>query len=247
MRIDFLTLFPEFFATPLHQSILKRAQARGAVTFRVINLRDYAPDRHQVTDDRPFGGGPGMVLKLEPLVAAIRAVRQADPAVRVILLTPAGRLLTQEKVQQLARCPHLLLICGHYEGVDDRLGYYLDEELSIGDYVLTGGEPAALVVADAVVRLLPGVLGCEGSAAAESFQEGLLDHPHYTRPRQFEGHEVPEILLSGNHAAVARWRRREALKRTLKMRPELLARARLSAEDRKYLASLTETQEPQDG
>jgi tRNA (guanine37-N1)-methyltransferase len=247
MRIDFLTLFPAFFATPLQQSILRRAQAQGAVAFRVINLRDFAPDRHQVTDDRPFGGGPGMVLKIEPLVAAIRAVRREAPAVRVILLSPAGQLLKQTKVQELAGCQHLLLICGHYEGVDDRLRHYLDEELSIGDYVLTGGEPAALVVADAVVRLLPGVLGCEGSALEESFQTGLLDHPHYTRPRLFEGRAVPEILLSGNHAEVARWRRREALKRTLRVRPDLLTRAPLTAEDREYLAGLTETNEPQDG
>lgn len=247
MRIDFLTLFPEFFATPLNQSMLRRAQAQGAVSFGVINLRDFAPDRHQVADDRPFGGGPGMVLKLEPLVAAIRAARREDPAVRVILLSPAGPSLDQAKVRELAQCPHLFLICGHYEGVDDRLRYYLDEELSIGDYVLTGGEPAALVVADAVVRLLPGVLGCEDSAGAESFQEGLLDHPHYTRPRLFEGREVPEILVSGNHGAVSRWRRQEALKRTLKVRPELLARAPLTAEDREFLAGLTETKEPQDG
>ncbi len=247
MRIDVLTLFPDFFTTPLQQSMLKRAQTRGAVSFRVINLRDYAADRHQVTDDRPFGGGPGMVMKIEPLVAAIRAVQREASAVRVILLSPAGRLLCQEKVQELAGWPHLLLICGHYEGVDDRLRHYVDEELSIGDYVLTGGEPAALVVLDAVVRLLPGVLGCEGSAADESFQTGLLEHPHFTRPRVFEGREVPEVLLSGNHAAVARWRRRAALKRTFALRPDLLARAPLTAEDREFLAGLTDTRDTQDG
>jgi len=247
MQIDILTLFPEFFASPLRQSILRRAQEQGAVAFRIIDLRDYTTDRHRTADDRPFGGGPGMVLKIEPLVAALRAVRREDPGVWVILLSPAGELLTQKKVQELAARPHLLLICGHYEGVDDRLAHYVEEELSIGDYVLTGGEPAALVVADAVVRLLPRVLGCEGSAAADSFQTGLLDHPHYTRPRVFEGHAVPEILLSGDHAAVARWRRQEAVKRTLRRRPELLLRAPLTPADREFLARLREISAQQDG
>ncbi|MCL6621723.1 MAG: tRNA (guanosine(37)-N1)-methyltransferase TrmD [Syntrophobacterales bacterium] len=247
MRIDLLTLFPDFFAGPLTQSILRRAQEQGAVSFRVINLRDFTTDRHRTADDRPFGGGPGMVLKLEPLVAAIRAVRAEDAAVWVVLLSPAGGLLTQKKVRELAARSHLLLVCGHYEGVDDRLAHYVDEELSIGDYVLTGGEPAAVVVADAVVRLLPAVLGCEGSAAEESFQTGLLDHPHYTRPRVFEGHAVPEILLSGDHAAVARWRRQEALRRTLRRRPDLLARAALTPADRDFLARLREISEQQDG
>lgn len=247
MRIDILTLFPEFFASPLKQSILKRAQEQGAVSFRVIDLRDFTTDRHRTADDRPYGGGPGMVMKIEPLVAAIRAVRAEDEDVWVILLSPAGGLLTQKRVQELAGRPHLLLICGHYEGVDDRLTHYVDEELSIGDYVLTGGEPAALVVTDAVVRLLPGVLGCKGSTAEESFQTGLLDHPHFTRPRVFEGLAVPEILLSGDHAAVARWRRQEALKRTLRRRPELLTRAALSPADREFLAQLTEISEQQDG
>lgn len=240
MRIDLLTLFPEFFASPLKQSMLQRAQALGAVTFRVINLRDFAGDRHQVTDDRPFGGGSGMVLKIEPLAAAIRQGRSENPQVRVILLSPQGPLFTQEKARELARFPHLLLICGHYEGVDDRLHHYIDEELSIGDYILTGGEIPALVVVDAVTRLLPGVLGGAGAAEEESFQTGLLEYPHFTRPRVFEGHAVPEVLLSGDHARIARWRRQQALRRTARLRPDLLAKAALSPEDREFLATLKE-------
>jgi|UniRef100_A0A7C3WMD4 tRNA (guanine37-N1)-methyltransferase len=238
MRIDFLTLFPDFFTSPLSQSMLRRAQELGAVTFRVINLRDYAPGRHKVCDDRPFGGGPGMVLKIEPLVAAIRALRQEDPEAWVILLSPQGRLFDQGKAAELAARPHLVLVCGHYEGVDDRIRFYVDEELSIGDFILTGGEIPALAVADAVTRLLPGVLGGQGAAAEESFQTGLLEYPQYTRPRVFEGHAVPEVLLSGDHAAVAQWRRREALKRTAKNRPDLLAKARLTPEDREFLKTL---------
>lgn len=240
MRIDLLTLFPELFRSPLGQSMLQRAQAQGAVEFRVINLRDFAPDRHQVTDDRPFGGGPGMVLKIEPLVAAIRRARAEDPEVRVILLSPQGRLFSQPKAQELARLNHLLLVCGHYEGVDDRIHYYIDEELSMGDYIMTGGEVPALVVVDAVTRLLPGVLGGEGAAAEESFQTGLLEYPHYTRPRVFEGHEVPEALLSGDHQRIARWRREQALGRTARQRPDLLAKATLSPEDLEFLAELPE-------
>jgi len=238
MRIDLLTLFPEFFASPLSQSMLRRAQALGAVEFRLLNLRDFTEDRHQVTDDRPFGGGPGMVLKIEPLVKAIRRVRNEDPEVRVLLLSPQGPWLDQSKAQELSRREHLLLICGHYEGVDDRIRYYIDEELSIGDYVVTGGEIPALVVLDAVTRLLPGVLGGEGAAEQDSFQAGLLEYPHYTRPRVFEGHEVPEVLLSGDHGRIARFRREQALRRTARERQDLLAKASLSAEDQEFLASL---------
>ncbi|MFH1596955.1 MAG: tRNA (guanosine(37)-N1)-methyltransferase TrmD [Pseudomonadota bacterium] len=241
MQIDFLTLFPEFFASPLSQSMLKRAQDQGAVRFRVLNLRDYTEDRHQVADDRPFGGGPGMVMKIEPLVAAIGAVRVEDPATRVILLSPGGQVFNQERARELAHLSHLLLICGHYEGVDDRLGYYIDGMVSIGDYILTGGEIPALVVADAVTRLLPGVLGGDGATAEESFEEGLLEYPHYTRPRVFQGREVPPVLLEGDHGRIARWRRQEALRRTLAHRPDLLAKAVLSQEDREFLRSLAET------
>lgn len=241
MRIDLLTLFPEFFASPLGQSMLQKAQAQGAVTFRVINLRDYTQGRHQVADDRPFGGGPGMVLKIEPLVKAIRAAREADPEVRVILLSPAGVLLNQEKARELAGLKHLLLICGHYEGVDERVRFYIDEELSIGDYILTGGEIPTLVVVDTVVRLLPGVLGGEGAVEEESFHTGLLEYPHYTRPRVFEGREAPPVLLEGDHQAIARWRRQQALSRTAARRPDLLAKAALTDEDREWLKSLAKT------
>jgi tRNA (guanine37-N1)-methyltransferase len=241
MRIDLLTLFPEFFASPLSQSMLQKAQAQGAAAIRVINLRNYTEGRHQVADDRPFGGGPGMVLKIEPLVKAIRAARAEDPEVRVILLSLGGVLFNQEKARELAGLKHLLLICGHYEGVDERVRFYIDEELSIGDYILTGGEIAALAVADAVIRLLPGVLGGEGAAEEESFHTGLLEYPHYTRPRVFEGQEVPQVLLEGDHRAIARWRRQQALARTAARRPDLLARAALTDEDRETLKSLAKT------
>ncbi|MBM4301496.1 MAG: tRNA (guanosine(37)-N1)-methyltransferase TrmD [Deltaproteobacteria bacterium] len=238
MQIDLLTLFPEFFASPLSQSMLQRAQTQGAVAYQVINLRDYTLDRHQVTDDRPFGGGPGMVMKIEPLAAAIRVARERDPETRVILMGPGGAGFNQAKARELAAHRHLLLICGHYEGVDDRIHFYIDEELSIGDYILTGGEIPALIVADAVTRLLPGVLGGEGATEEESFQEGLLEYPHYTRPRVFEGREVPQVLLEGDHRRIARWRRCQALARTVTRRPDLLARAVLSKEDREFIKSL---------
>ncbi len=241
MQIDLLTLFPEFFVSPLRQSMLRRAQVLGRVSFRVLNLRDFTTDRHQVTDDRPFGGGPGMVMKIEPLVAAIRRVRQEDPATRVILLSPGGRRFDQERARELAQAPHLLLVCGHYEGVDERIRHFIDAELSIGDYVLTGGEIPALIIVDAVTRLLPGVLGGEGATEEESFQTGILEYPHYTRPRDFEGLTVPEMLLSGDHARIARWRREQALEYTAAKRPDLLDKAPLSQEDREFLAKIGET------
>jgi tRNA (guanine37-N1)-methyltransferase len=243
MRIDLLTLFPEFFRSPLGQSMLQQAQIRGAAEFRVLNLRDYTTDRHQVTDDRPYGGGPGMVMQIEPLVAAIRAVRGEDPQVRIFLLSPQGPLFTQDRARELAALPHLLLICGHYEGVDERLKYYIDGMLSIGDYILTGGEIPALAVLDAVTRLLPGVLGGEGAAADDSFQTGLLEYPHYTRPRDFEGHRVPQVLLEGDHRRIREWRRQQALLRTRACRPDLLAKAPLAPEDRKFIETLAETPE----
>jgi len=243
MRIDLLTLFPEFFRSPLGQSMLQQAQIRGAAEFRVLNLRDYTTDRHQVTDDRPYGGGPGMVMQIEPLVAAIRAVRGEDPQVRIFLLSPQGPLFTQDRARELAALPHLLLICGHYEGVDERLKYYIDGMLSIGDYILTGGEIPALAVLDAVTRLLPGVLGGEGAAADDSFQTGLLEYPHYTRPRDFEGHRVPQVLLEGDHRRIREWRRQQALLRTRASRPDLLAKAPLAPEDRKFIETLAETPE----
>jgi len=243
MRIDLLTLFPEFFRSPLGQSMLQQAQIRGAAEFRVLNLRDYTTDRHQVTDDRPYGGGPGMVMQIEPLVAAIRAARREDPQVRILLLSPQGPLFTQDRARELAALPHLLLICGHYEGVDERLKYYIDGMLSIGDYILTGGEIPALAVLDAVTRLLPGVLGGAGAAAEDSFQTGLLEYPHYTRPRDFEGHRVPQVLLEGDHRRIREWRRQQALLRTRACRPDLLAKAPLAPEDRKFIETLAETPE----
>jgi tRNA (guanine37-N1)-methyltransferase len=240
MRIDILTLFPEFFDSPLNQSMLRRAQALGKVSFRVLNLRDYAHDRHKVADDRPFGGGPGMVMKPEPLVAAIRRLREEDPDLSVIMLTPSGRLFDQGMAVELAEAPSLLLICGHYEGVDERVRRFIDTEISIGDFILTGGEIPALVVVDAVTRLIPGVLGNEAATEEESFQTGLLEYPHYTRPRDFEGLTVPEVLLSGDHARIARWRREQALRVTLALRPDLLSKAPLSPEDRDFLATLSE-------
>ncbi|MCX5889026.1 MAG: tRNA (guanosine(37)-N1)-methyltransferase TrmD [Deltaproteobacteria bacterium] len=238
MRIDLLTLFPEFFGSPLSQSMLQRAQNLGAVEFRVVNLRDYTVDRHQVTDDRPFGGGPGMVMKIEPLVAAIRAARREDPEVKVILMSPQGAVFTQDQARELAGRSHLMLICGHYEGVDDRIKYYIDGMLSIGDYILTGGEIPALIVVDAVTRLLPGVLGGEGAVDEESFQTGLLEYPQYTRPREFEGHVVPQVLLEGNHRVIEEWRWQQTLRQTVERRPDLLAKAKLKPEDRKFIESL---------
>ena len=243
MRIDLLTLFPEFFGSPLSQSMLQRAQTLGAVEFRVVNLRDYTADRHQVTDDRPFGGGPGMVMKIEPLVAAIRAARREDPEVKVILMSPQGPVFTQDQARELAGRSHLMLICGHYEGVDDRINYYIDGMLSIGDYILTGGEIPALTVLDAVTRLLPGVLGGVGAVLDESFQTGLLEYPHYTRPRDFEGHLVPQVLLEGNHRVISEWRRQQSLRRTFKRRPDLLAKAGLKPADRKFIETLAATPE----
>ncbi len=243
MRIDLLTLFPEFFRSPLAESMLQQAQLRGAAEFRVLNLRDYTTDRHQVTDDRPYGGGPGMVMQIAPLVAAIRAAREEDPQVCILLLSPQGPIFTQERAGELAALAHLLLICGHYEGVDERLKYYIDGMLSIGDYILTGGEIPALAVLDAVTRLLPGVLGGEGAAAEDSFQTGLLEYPHYTRPRDFEGHRVPQVLLEGDHRRIREWRRQQALRRTRACRPDLLAKAPLAPEDRKFIETLAETPE----
>ncbi|MFZ2089379.1 MAG: tRNA (guanosine(37)-N1)-methyltransferase TrmD [Desulfobaccales bacterium] len=240
MRIDILTLFPEFFDSPLNQSMLRRAQALGKVSFRVLNLRDYAYDRHKVADDRPFGGGPGMVMKPEPVVEAIRQVRAEDGDTEVVFLSPSGRLFDQETAAGLAQLNRVLLICGHYEGVDERVRHFIDREISIGDYVLTGGEIPALVVVDAVTRLLPGVLGGEGATEEESFQTGLLEYPHYTRPRDFEGLTAPEVLLSGDHARIARWRRQQSLRRTKALRPDLLAKATLSSEDQEFLATLSE-------
>ena len=238
VQIDILTLFPEFFASPLQHSILKRALAGEIIQVDLINLRDFAFDRHKVTDDRPFGGGPGMVLKIEPLAAAIHWNRQRRPNLRVILLSPQGRLFSQPVAEELAELANLMLICGHYEGVDERVQHYIDDEISVGDFVLTGGEIPALIVVDAITRLLPGSLGAADSAQEDSFKDNLLKGPQYTRPREFAGHCVPEILFSGDHQRIAAWRRQEALRRTWERRPDLLTKAALTAFDHKHLQVL---------
>ena len=221
LRIDVLTLFPPLLEVYLGESMMKRAARMGAAEFRVVNPREFTTDIHRTADDRPYGGGPGMVLKPEPLAAAIRSVLDDDA--HVVLMSPQGARFTQAKAEELAARRHLVFVCGHYEGVDERVcDLFVDEEISIGDYVLTNGALPAAVVIDAVVRLLPGVVGGEGGTAAESFSSGLLDHPHYTRPEVFEGLPVPPILLSGDHAAIARWRREQALSRTRERRPDLL-------------------------
>jgi tRNA (guanine37-N1)-methyltransferase len=245
VRIDIVTLFPGMVDAPLGESIVGRARQRGLVTISIHNLRDFARGRHQVTDEPPFGGGGGMILKPEPLAAAIETVRGAGA--RVILLDPAGRRFTQDVARQLALLPHLVLVCGRYEGVDERVReHVVDEELSIGDYVLSGGELAALVVTDAVTRLLPGVLGDEGAPDRDSFARGLLEHPQYTRPEVFRGWQVPPVLLSGDHAAIGRWRRLMSLWRTWQRRPDLLETADLSPEEQKWLGEFNQGRQPSD-
>ena len=224
MRIDILTLFPGLTDGPLTESILKRAQERGLVSLRAIDIRPFATDKHRVTDDAPYGGGQGMVMKAEPIFRAVESIRTHDS--HVVLMSPSGPLFTQQKARELAAsCTHLILISGHYEGVDQRVADHLvDEELSIGDYVLTNGTLAALVVADAVTRLLPGVLGDENSALDDSFSSGMLEGPQYTRPLEFRGWKVPDILLSGHHAEIAGWRHKMAVEKTRSVRPDLLGR-----------------------
>jgi len=225
-RIDVVTLFPEMFE-PLRQSIIGRAVEQGQLVIRYVNPRDFTSDRHRTVDDYPYGGGPGMVMKPEPLFLAVESV--ADPESSVILMSPAGRVFNQQIAAELATRPHLILICGHYEGVDERVReHLLTDEISIGDYVLTGGELAAMVIVDAVARLLPGVLGHAESAGDESHSHGLLEYPQYTRPPEFRGWPVPERLLSGHHAEIARWRRRQALEVTAARRPDLMTPALLA-------------------
>jgi tRNA (guanine37-N1)-methyltransferase len=237
MIIDILTIFPGMMAGPISESIIGKAIQRKLIDIRVINIRDYAVDKHRTTDDRPFGGGSGMVMKPEPLAASIGNLRENDPAARVILLSPQGRLFDQKIAFELSRLNHVCLVCGRYEGVDERIrNHYVDDEVSIGDYVVTGGELPALVIVDAVARLLPGVLGSDESLNEESFTTGLLEYPQYTRPEIFENHRVPDILLSGNHGAIQRWRRQQALLRTWQRRPDLLEKNQLSPEDEELLA-----------
>ena len=243
MRFDIFTLFPEMFRGPLDESILARARERGLLEVALHNPRDVTTDRHHIVDDYPYGGGAGMVMKPEPLFTA---VEQAGVTGRIILLSPQGRVFSQEIARELATEARITLICGHYEGVDERIRQHLvTDEISLGDFVLTGGELAAMALVDAVARLLPGVLAA-GSTEEESHTAGLLEYPHYTRPADFRGWRVPEMLLSGNHAAIARWRRKESLRRTRARRPDLFALLELTPLDRKLLAELDAEAEIED-
>jgi len=238
MHIDILTLFPEMFQGPFGGSILKRAIDRELVSISLHNIRDHTHDKHHTVDDYAYGGGAGMVLKPEPIFEAVESIKsgyadQESSQLPVILLTPQGRCFCQEIAYELSKCSHLILICGRYEGVDERVREHLvTDEISIGDYVLSGGELAAMVVVDAVVRLLPGVLGSEASAADDSHATGLLEYPQYTRPAVYRGWSVPQVLLSGDHAQIAKWRREQAIQRTVERRPELLDKANLNLEER---------------
>jgi len=251
MRFDILTLFPAMFESVFRESIVKRAVESGQVIIHVHNIRDYATDKHHITDDVPYGGGGGMVMKAEPIVSALESILGADLIARqkctgivqvpVILLTPAGRLFDQGRARTYERQGHIVMVCGRYEGIDERVGdLAITEQVSIGDYVLSGGEIPAMVIVEAVTRLVPGVLGDMRAMIEDSHASGLLEYPHYTRPAVYRGLDVPEILLSGDHARVARWRREQALRRTYLRRPDLLKDAPLSEADRRYLASLQE-------
>lgn len=245
MEIDILTIFPGMFYGPLSESILGRAQDKGILTVRIHDIRDFTTSKHRVVDDYSFGGGPGMVMKAEPIAAAIEhalAARTATGGVpsRVIMTTPAGATFSQEMAREFASCDHLVIICGHYEGVDERVMGLVTDRVSVGDYVLTGGELPAMVMVDATARLLPGALGDEESASSDSFWDGILDYPHYTRPRVWRGMEVPEVLLSGDHERIRIWRRKQALKRTLEWRPDLLDQIELTGEDVELLKQVME-------
>lgn len=242
MLFDIISLFPEMFAGPFGSSMTKRALEAELFSVRVTNPRDFALDKHHITDDYPFGGGSGMVMKPEPIFSAVRHVSGNDAAEcksRVILLCPQGNLFSQDKARELATYDHLIFICGHYEGVDERVRTHLvQESLSIGDYVLTGGELPAMVIVDAISRMIPGVLGADDGAEQDSFYHGLLEYPQYTRPREFEELSVPEVLLSGDHAKIERWRRKESLKRTLLHRSDLLHQFEFSKTDRQLIIEI---------
>jgi len=239
MNFDILTLFPGMFRGPFDESIIKRAKDKQLIDIALHNIRDYALDKHQVTDDAPYGGGAGMLMKVEPLAACIKAVKSQRPSSTVLMTSPQGRPLTHKVAEELSGHEGLIIICGRYEGVDERIReLFVDDDISLGDYVLSGGEIAAMVVVDAITRLIPGVLGCGESALTDSFCNGLLEYPQYTRPPEFMGLSVPETLLSGNHEVIRKWRRRESLRKTRRLRPELLSQANLTEEDRKLLSEL---------
>jgi tRNA (guanine37-N1)-methyltransferase len=242
MNIDVLSIFPEMFEGVFGHSILKKAAEKEAVQYNVVNFRDFADNKHQTVDDYPYGGGAGMVLKPQPIFDAVADLKERakSSAPRVILMCPQGERFTQKKAEELAKEEHLIFICGHYEGYDERIReHVITDEISIGDYVLTGGELGAMVVIDSVVRLLPGVLGSEESHIQDSFSTGLLEHPHYTRPSDFRGLKVPDVLISGNHRLIEEWRMKESLKRTLKRRPDLLDDADLTDQQKKWLDELS--------
>lgn len=239
IRFDVLSIFPEMLQSPLEFSLLKKAREKGLIEVGLHNIRDWAQDKHRMTDDAPYGGGCGMVMKVEPVARAVAAVKQAGEASLVVLLTPQGEIFNQTIAAELARQKQIILICGRYEGFDERIREHLaDREISLGDYILTGGELSALVVIDATARLIPGVLGNDASASGESFSQGLLEYPQYTRPAEYSGWPVPEVLLSGNHARIDRWQRIEALRRTWRRRPELLEKTQLGEEDRELLEKI---------
>ncbi|NOZ68581.1 MAG: tRNA (guanosine(37)-N1)-methyltransferase TrmD [Deferribacteres bacterium] len=242
MKCDVLTIFPGIFDAYLNESILKRAREKGLLEVRLYNIRDFTSDPHRSVDDHPYGGGAGMVFKPEPIFRAVDFLREDGEPRRIILLSPQGRPFNQSTAEAYARqTQRFVFICGRYEGIDERVKTLVDEEVSIGDYVITGGELAALVIIDAVTRLIPGALGDKRSAEDESFSWGLLDYPHYTRPREFRGLQVPEVLLSGNHKEIWLWRRKQALKKTLRARPDLLEKAGLTDLDRKLLSEIRES------
>jgi tRNA (guanine37-N1)-methyltransferase len=233
INFEILSIFPEMFASPLNFSLLKKAQEKGLLNICLHDIRNWADDKHKMTDDAPYGGGCGMVMKVEPVEKALKAISRPDDDSPVILMTPQGEVLNQRIAAELAQKRQIIIICGRYEGVDERIRAHLvDREISIGDYILTGGELAALVLIDAVSRFIPDVLGNPQSMRSDSFSDNLLEYPQYTRPAQYKGWIVPEVLLSGNHAQIELWRKRESLKRTYKRRPDLLKRMKLSAEDK---------------
>lgn len=239
MRFDVITIFPEIFRGVFDFGIIRRAVESGIIEVRIHDLREYTHDRHRQVDDRPFGGGAGMVMKPEPLFRAVEAITHGAEQAVTVLLSPQGRLFNQRVAEEFARCSRIVLICGRYEGVDERVVEHLiDEEISIGDYVLSGGEIPAMILVEAVTRLLPGALGCEQSAERESFADGLLDYPHYTRPAEYRGMKVPDVLVGGNHKEIEAWRRRNAIEKTLSRRPDLLRDQQLSDETRREVEKI---------
>jgi len=242
-KFNIVTIFPEMFSSPFKESIIKRAVERGIVKINIYDLRNFTHDRHKVTDDYPYGGGAGMMMKPEPLAEAIEEINRESKS-RVILMTPQGDRLTQSRVKKMSQENRLTILCGRYEGIDERIrAHFVDDEISIGDYILTGGEIPAMVLVDAIVRLIPGVLGDEASTEEDSFSYGLLEYPQYTRPENFRGFKIPDVLLSGNHEKIRRWRRKESLKRTYNRRPDLLEKAELSDDDKKILEEIRRYEE----